>query len=115
MRKGNGRLLAERGHEEAPPDAFDHAFDRACRLEGRVVSEPMLNKAGRLRYILCTPSGLATLSAKTGDADAEAAGFFALRRGDCITAEALEKRANENSFGFVPGARLRVALKAPEA
>ncbi|HWR11524.1 MAG TPA: small ribosomal subunit Rsm22 family protein [Rectinemataceae bacterium] len=85
------------------------------RLIGRVVSEPMLNKAGRVRYIVCAASGLASLSAKAGDPGAQSAGFFSLRRGDCIEAEALEKRSNENSFGFAPGTKLRVALRAPEA
>lgn len=85
------------------------------RLAGRIVSESMLNKAGRVRYIVCTASGLATVSAKRGDSGADGAGFFSLCRGDCIEAEALEKRVGENSFGFAAGTRLKITLKAPEA
>lgn len=84
-------------------------------LTGRFVSEAMLNKAGRVRYIVCTKSGLATLSAKAGDKATEAEGFFSLKRGDCIEAEGLERRAGEHSFGLVPGSRLTISLKAPEA
>ncbi len=85
------------------------------RLAGRIVSESMLNKAGRVRYIVCTASGLATVSAKRGDSGADSAGFFSLCRGDCIEAEALEKRLGENSFGFAAGTRLKITLKAPVA
>ena len=95
------------------------------RLAGRIVSESMLNKAGRLRYIMCTGSGLATLSAKAeGGAQgkgtatggtAEAAKFFSLKRGDLVEAEGLERRVGENSFGFMPVSRLRITMKAPEA
>ena len=84
-------------------------------IEGRIISEPMLNKAGRLRYIVCTVNGLVTLSAKTGDAFAANAGFFALGRGDCIEVEAAETRSDENSLGIVAGTRLKTALRAPSA
>ena len=97
-----------------PPARVDPA-QREGHLVGRIVSEAMLNKAGRVRYIVCTESGLATLSAKAGDKAAEIADFFSLKRGDCIEAESLERRAGEHSFGFVPGARLTISLKAPEA
>jgi SAM-dependent methyltransferase len=84
------------------------------KLSGRVISEPMLNKAGRLRYILCTEAGLATLSAKAGNSEAETAGFFSLRRGDMIEASQLERREGDNNFGFVPESKLRIAMKAPK-
>lgn len=85
------------------------------RLAGRIVSEPMLNKGGRVRYILCTTSGLATLSAKAGDTQAKAAGFFSLGRGDCIEARGMEKRSTGNNFGLTSGTKLEIRLKAPEA
>jgi hypothetical protein len=85
----------------------------------------MLNKAGRLRYIVCTGSGLATLSAKAGDGSlrdraptagsADTAKFFSLKRGDLVEAEGLERRVGENSFGFMSGSRLTITMKAPEA
>ncbi len=84
-------------------------------LAGRVVSEPMLNKAGRVRYILCTPDGLATLSAKRGDPAVQESGFLDLRRGDCLRASGLERREGENNFGIAPGARLELTFMAPDA
>lgn len=107
LKKGGG---AEVG---ALPPAARTASRPPGRLEGRIVSEPMLNKAGRVRYIVCTASGLATISAKAEDHGAREAGFFSLGRGDCIAAEALEPRANERSFGFAAGTRLGITLKAP--
>jgi hypothetical protein len=85
------------------------------RLSGRVISEPMLNKAGRLRYILCAKPGLATLSAKKEKGAAGTAGFFSLRRGDMIEAFALEPRGEENNFGFVQKSELKIVLRAPDA
>ena len=84
-------------------------------LAGRVVSEPMLNKAGRLRYILCTPEGLATFSAKRDDPAAQESDFLALRRGDCLRASGLERREGENNFGIAPGTRLELTFRAPDA
>lgn len=84
-------------------------------LTGRIVSESMLNKAGRVRYIVCTDAGLATISARGDDASASGAGFLALARGDCISADCLERRAGENSFGFSAGSTLTITLKAPRA
>jgi SAM-dependent methyltransferase len=76
-------------------------------ISGRIVSEPLLNKAGRLRYIVCTGPAWATLSAKAGDESAAAAGFFSLRRGDLIHCEGLEKRAGDHSFGFGQSSLMR--------
>ncbi|TXT50902.1 MAG: hypothetical protein FD137_209 [Spirochaetes bacterium] len=92
------------------PDARDTPAALAGpALSGRIVSEPLLNKAGRLRYILCTGPAWATLSAKAGDESAKAAGFFSLKRGDIIQCDGLEKRAGENSFGYGPMSRMRRA------
>ena len=82
-------------------------------LSGRIVSEPMLNKAGRVRYILCTNGGLrATISALRYDPMAENLGFFGLGRGDLIAADGLEIRG-ESHFGIVPGSRLEILMRAP--
>ena len=84
-------------------------------LAGRIVSESMLNKGGRLRYIVCTDAGLATISARGDDAAAAEAGFPALARGDFIKAGGLERRAGENGFGFSAGSTLEITMKAPRA
>ncbi|HWP68822.1 MAG TPA: hypothetical protein VN437_05920, partial [Rectinemataceae bacterium] len=59
--------------------------------------------------------GLATISARGDDANASGAGFLALARGDCISADCLERRAGENSFGFSASSTLKITLKAPRA
>jgi SAM-dependent methyltransferase len=80
----------------------------------RVVSEPMLNKAGRLRYLLCGEGNLATISARADDPAARGAGFTALRRGDLIRAQGLEERPG-GGLGFVPATKLEIVASAPEA
>ena len=84
-------------------------------LAGRVVSEPMLNKAGRVRYIICAAEGLVTLSAKRDAPAARESGFLDLRRGDCISVSGLERREGENNFGIAPGTTLNLTFRAPNA
>ncbi|MCX7656346.1 MAG: small ribosomal subunit Rsm22 family protein [Treponemataceae bacterium] len=50
----------------------------------RVVSEPMLNKAGRTRFILCGPSGRVAFSAKKGEGYPAEKQFFSLDRSDSL-------------------------------
>lgn len=94
------------------------------RLSGRIVSDPMLNKAGRIRYIVCSGGDLVTVSAGRTDRNALSAGFFGLRRGDTVEFGGLATRgetaANRRglslmviNFGFVDASVLRVASKAP--
>jgi SAM-dependent methyltransferase len=80
----------------------------------RVVSDPMLNKAGRLRYIFCGEGRLDTISARADDKAARASGFMELRRGDFLRAEGLEDRPGGGS-GFGPGSSLDLCSQAPEA
>jgi len=80
---------------------------------GRVVSEPMRNKADRIRSIICSSDGdLISLSAPSKDEAAQRQGFFDLERGDVIEAENLETRGNRH-FGMISESRLRVAMKTP--
>jgi hypothetical protein len=67
----------------------------------RVVSDPMLNKGGRVRRLVCGASGRFPLSAPEGGADAARSGFDALARGDFIAVDDPERR--ENGWGI--GAR----------
>ena len=96
----------------APPPAAGPA------ISGRIVSEPMLNKAGRIRYIVCTENGqLSTISAPQNDpaaihAGTGALGFFNLARGDLIEASGLEERGRSH-FGIIPDSSLRIKMKAP--
>ncbi len=50
----------------------------------RVVSDPLLNKAGRLRMLVCGAGGRFALSAHPRDAHAAVRTFLGLRRGDLI-------------------------------
>lgn len=70
----------------------------------RVVSEPLLNKAGRVRRLLCGPAGRFPLSAKRGDPAAEAAGFFALGRYELV--RVVEPELREGGWGLGPATRL---------
>ena len=81
---------------------------------GRVVSDPMLNKAGRLRYALCGDGRLAALSARADDEAARASGFMELRRGDVLRAAGLEERPG-GGLGFGPGSSLELVEPFPEA
>jgi SAM-dependent methyltransferase len=103
--------FALRRASRAPEPPFDQV---TAELRGRVVSEPMLNKAGRTRYVICTDSGLVSLSAKAGDPEAKATRFSGLRRGDCLEGSCLEKR-QENGYGIVSGSILKKTLEPPDA
>lgn len=94
-----------------PQGAAPEPVDPGLR---RVVSDPMLNKAGRLRYILCGDGRLDTLSARADDPEARARGFMGLRRGDRLRASALEPRQG-GGFGLLPESKLVIEAQAPEA
>ncbi len=72
-------------------------------IEGRIVSEAMLNKAGRIRYIVCVGTKLVTVSAGGKDDHARDAGFTRLGRGDCVLFEGLEPRGEGDRMGPEPG------------
>ena len=62
-----------------------------------VVSDGMLNKSGRIRFMLCDGEKRFSLSAKKDDTHAKEIGFFGLRRYDKIRIENPEIR--EGNFG----------------
>lgn len=64
----------------------------------RVVSDPMLNKGGRVRRLVCGAAGRFPLSAPEGSPDAARSGFDALGRGDFIAVDDPEVR--ENGWGI---------------
>jgi hypothetical protein len=75
----------------------------------------MLNKAGRLRYILCTRKGLATLSAGAADPHARLAGFHGLARGDLVTIHDPEIREGTANFGLGRNSSLDLRYRSPDA
>jgi len=70
----------------------------------RVVSAPMLNKGGRVRYLVCGPTGRFPFSARKDDEHARRAGFFTLERYDLVRIHAPEIR--EGGWGFMPATRI---------
>ncbi|MCK9171191.1 MAG: small ribosomal subunit Rsm22 family protein [Treponema sp.] len=82
-------------------------------VTARVVSDAMLNKSGRIRYLLCNGHTRFAFSAKKGDTDAQSAGFFALRRYDVIEIISPEIRGEgENTaYGFGPDTKLTVVSR----
>lgn len=105
--KGGGPdfgLATETGLAAAP------SLANICAL---VVSEPMLNKAGRVRYVLCDGKARFTLSAKNGDPNAAAQGFFDLKRYDKIKIAGAQVRSQKGdplSLGFDDNTRLEFLL-----
>ena len=83
------------------------------KVAALVVSEPMLNKAGRVRYVLCDGKARFTLSAKNGDPNAAAQGFFDLKRYDKIKIAGAQVRSQKGeplSLGFDDNTRLEFLL-----
>ena len=73
----------------------------------------MLNKAGRVRYVLCDGKARFTLSAKNGDPNAAAQGFFDLKRYDKIKIAGAQVRSQKGeplSLGFDENTRLEFLL-----
>ena len=83
------------------------------KVAALVVSEPMLNKAGRIRYVLCDGKSRFTLSAKNGEPNAAAQGFFDLKRYDKIKIAGAQVRSQKGeplSLGFDEKTRLEFLL-----
>ncbi len=105
-----------RGTLPRSSDAVDarNGLEEANSLRGRIISEAMLNKAGRIRYIACTGPDLATVSAKSGDPSTAASGFPSLARGDIVGLENLERREGDRSFGLLQSSGMRRELSIRE-
>ncbi|MDX9897296.1 MAG: small ribosomal subunit Rsm22 family protein [Spirochaetia bacterium] len=73
----------------------------------RVVSAPMLNKGGRVRYLICGPGGRFPFSARKDDEAARQAGFFSLGRYDLIHIH--EPEIREGGWGFATNTRINKA------
>ena len=64
----------------------------------------MLNKGGRVRYLICGPGGRFPFSAKKDDGAARRAGFFDLQRYDLV--RIAEPEIREGGWGFGPSTRI---------
>ncbi|MGA2639794.1 MAG: small ribosomal subunit Rsm22 family protein [Spirochaetia bacterium] len=78
----------------------------------RVVSEPLLSKSGRVRYLVCGPMGRFALSAPRNCRAAGIRGFFTLARGDGIRFTGARQR--ETGWGLDDGSRIDVLEHAPK-
>jgi SAM-dependent methyltransferase len=70
---------------------------RAVDTSYRVVSDPMLNKGGRVRRLVCGTGGRFPLSAAQESADARRTGFDRLCRGDLVSV--FDPEIRENGWG----------------
>ncbi|MBP5464187.1 MAG: hypothetical protein J6Y13_03310, partial [Treponema sp.] len=98
---GENEAKEQPGREAAlPGDCFT----------ARIVSDAMLNKAGRVRFVLCDGKQRFSLSAKKGDAAAGAKGFWKLTRGKRIMVRGAERRgeAEKPSFAMTDGTELTI-------
>ncbi len=76
------------------------AAQQETAFTARVVSDPMLNKAGRIRFVLCDGHERFSLSAKKGDAAAERKGFWKLKRDTLICVRKAERRGEAGKPSF---------------
>ncbi len=114
FRKGASEK-SDSGVSAGTPAAAAGQHSREADLSGgsftaRIVSDAMLNKAGRVRFVLCDGKQRFSLSAKKGDAGAGAKGFWNLKRGKRITVRGAERRgeAEKPSFAMTDGTKLTV-------
>ena len=107
---GDNSLQDQKGGGPDCGLATETGLANICAL---VVSEPMLNKAGRVRYVLCDGKSRFTLSAKNGDPNAAVQGFFDLKRYDKIKIAGAQVRSQKGeplSLGFDENTRLEFLL-----
>ncbi len=78
----------------------------------RVVSDQMLNKSGRIRYVLCDGIKRFTFSAKKDDNAAKNAGFFNLRRYDVIEVKNAQDRTSDDAVSFGVAEKTLIAKKS---
>jgi protein-L-isoaspartate O-methyltransferase len=76
----------------------------------RVVSEPLLSKSGRIRYLVCGPLGRFALSARRDSPGAALKPFFSLSRGDGIRFTG--SRARESGWGLDEESSVQVVERA---
>ncbi len=72
----------------------------------RVVSDPLLNKAGRVRFLLCGREGRFPFSAPADSPLARESGFLGLRRGDVLRVRNPEIR--ERGWGLSPETKIEI-------
>ena len=95
---------------------FERKSNSVCELEksdflcGRIVSDGMLNKSGRVRFLLCNGKERVSVSAKNMEAHAQSEGFFNLKRYTLVEIENPEKRGDENNISWGIGAETKIRI-----
>jgi SAM-dependent methyltransferase len=77
----------------------------------RVVSEPLLSKSGRIRYLVCGPQGRFALSARKDCPGSGVKPFYTLKRGDIIRFAG--SRSRESGWGLEESSRVEVVQRPP--
>ncbi len=90
---------------------------RQGKEELRIVSDAMLNKSGRIRYLLCDGKKRFPISAKADSIHAKEIGFFQLKRYDTIeiTEPELRGETSNPSLGIGEKTQIQVHAFAPDA
>ncbi len=90
---------------------------RKGKEELRIVSDAMLNKSGRIRYLLCDGKKRFPISAKADSIHAKEIGFFQLKRYDTIEITNPEIRGEEKNpaLGIDEKTCIKVHTFAPDA
>lgn len=76
----------------------------------RVVSEPMLNKGGRVRYLICDGKDRFPFSARKDDAHAREIGFFDLKRYDKILLKDAQPRGDGERAALGVSEKTKITL-----
>jgi SAM-dependent methyltransferase len=78
----------------------------------RVVSEPLLSKSGRIRYLVCGPQGRFALSARKDCPGAGVKPFFSLKRTYVI--RFFGSKSRESGWGLEESSRVEVIERPPK-
>lgn|SRR5574344_678874 len=102
------KTTALQKNEHTSEEQIDNTVEEKV-IYGRVVSEGMLNKAGRIRFLICDGRNRIAVSAKKEDAHAKQIGFFSLRRLDLIMLSDVEIRGDKQTvaYGIGPDTKLQ--------
>jgi SAM-dependent methyltransferase len=108
-------VLRLRAAEEAPREPREpQAAAPESSPDGglyRVVSDPLLSKSGRVRYLVCGPRGRFALSASRSERGQGLAPFFRLSRGDGIRFTGAKQR--ETGWGLDHASTVEVVQRTP--
>ena len=112
LRKASGisaeAAVPREGEPGAPPKGEEASPDGGLY---RVVSDPLLSKSGRVRYLVCGPLGRFALSAPKSERGPGLAPFFRLSRGDGIRFTGAVRR--ETGWGLDQRSTVDVVQRTP--